>query len=368
MENLKKNLHFVVFGVGVLLGIIFLVVGIMIRGGTVDSIAEEQAKLAGTKTIPTLGTYDLTKKKSERFDGSLKGAETVLTSGLGTKFERDYTTHTDGRAFYSNEAYAKLNTLKSRFEAMDKPVKLPELLQGWRLATSSAAVDPLAALSNEMTNPPTDKIREMQMRLRVLEEVATTMERLLETGAGAGLGVKLKEVKFPSTFGPISTSEADSPWKALPFEIQIECAPSFAILLAEELVNPSQRTLTATTPSEAGKTSYKRVDFPILLDMLQTVMLGRQHEMKLDIKNDDKPGVLAALNSLMGPGEEKLPVPSDPKALDGEKPDGRRVLEEATRVMNEKDRLVLPVQVGLKLKAASFNRNWRAVKAEEAAD
>jgi hypothetical protein len=137
------------------------------------------------------------------------------------------------------------------------------------------------------------------------------------------------------------------------------------VLLADELVNPSQRTLTPTAAAE-GKTSNTRIGFPILLEMVQTVMIGRQHELKLNISNDDKPGVLTALNELMGPGEEKLPVPPDPKALDGEKADGRRVVEEATKALNEKDRLVMPVHAGLKIKAVTFNSNWRAVKEEAA--
>jgi hypothetical protein len=256
--------------------------------------------------------------------------------------------------------------LKARFDAMEKPLKLPGLLQGWRFTTSGAAVDPLAQLANEMTNPPTEKIPEMQMRLRILDEVATTIEKLLESGAGDNLGVKLKEVKFPGPFAPIATSETESPWMAMTFEISLECAPSFAVLLAEELVNPSQRTLTPTTPTEAGKASYTRLGFPILPEMVQTVMLGRQAEMKLDIKNDDKPGVLAALNSMMGPGEEKLPTPQDPKSLDPEKDDGRRVVEEASKSLNEKDPLVMPVLAGFRMRAASFNRNWRAVKEEPA--
>jgi hypothetical protein len=367
MDNLKKNMHFVVFGVGVLLGIIFLVVGIVIRGGTEDAIAEELTKLAGAQKVPTQGTFDKAKKNASRFGDSLTAAETVLTTGVGRKFESDFTTHPDGRTFYTNEANAKLSQLKTRFEAMEKPLKLPGLLEGWKMATSGAALDPLGPLANEMTNPPTDKIREMQMRLRLLDEIATTMEKLLETGAGEGLGVKLREVKFQGNFGPIATSEADSPWLAMALEFQVDCAPSFSVLLAEELVNPSQRTLKPTTPAEAGKPSYQRIGFPILLEMVQTVMIGRQPEMKLDIRNEDKAGVLAALNNMMGPGEEKLPVPQDPKALDPEKPDGKRLVDEAVKAMNEKDRLVMPVTAGFKIRAASFNLNWRAVK-EEAAE
>jgi hypothetical protein len=98
--------------------------------------------------------------------------------------------------------------------------------------------------------------------------------------------------------------------------------------------------------------------------MLQTVMIGRQQEMRFNILNEDKPGVLAILNESMGAGEPKLPVPQDPKALDPEKPDGQAVIEAALKNLNEKDRLNLPVQVGLKMKAVAFNGNWRAVKEE----
>jgi hypothetical protein len=370
MENLNKNLHFVVFGAGVLLGIIFLGVGMFIRSGTESQLAEQEKALEPlTKAgaVPTEGNLDVAKERSDRFDGSLTAADSALR-GPGSTFISFDRTFSDGLQFYSEEAKGKLSQLQTRFAALEKKeLALPALLTGWTFAAGGSKSDPWAALDKDMANPPADRIREMQMRLRMLDELVTTLEKLIETGAGDGFGVKVNELKFPSPFGPSVSSEVDSPWMVLPFEIELECSPALGILLVDELANPTQRTLTATTSTDPAKPAgYTRLGFPVLVEMMQTVMLGRQPEMRYQILNEDKPGVLTALNAAMIEGEPKLPVPPDPQALDPEKPEGQKVVEEAIRNLNEKDRMVLPVQFGLRVKAASFNSSWRAVKAPEA--
>jgi hypothetical protein len=368
MENLKKNLHFVVFGAGVLLGIIFLGVGMYIRSGTEADLATEQTNLSALAkpgAVPTKGNLDKAEELSGRFDASLTTAENLLTGSPGTLFTSNYSAWNDGRQFFSEEANAKLTQLKARFEAMKKPLMLPALLKGWDFAMTSARATPWTQLDQDMSNPAGDKIREMQMRLRVLDEVATTIEKLLDTGAGDGFGVTLVSIKFPTSFGPISNSETDSPWLALAAEFELECSPGFAILLAEELANPSRRTFTPADARDPKKTGSERIGFPVLVDMLQTVMIGRQQEMRAHILNEDKPDVLAAVNEAMKAGEPRLPVPPDPKAIDPEKPDGKDLIEATRKNLNDQDRLVLPVQVGLKMKAVAFNGNWRAVKKEE---
>lgn len=354
MDNLKKNLHFVVFGVGILLGVVFLLVGIMIRGGTEEELSTAQINLAKWTVVPTKGTLDQATERSNRFGDSLKDAETKLTSGPGVAFTSGFTTYGSGSEFYTSEARPSLQKLKDRFAAMAKPVPMPSLMEGWALVRSGSDKEQIwDRLEGEMTSPAPDKIREMQMRLRILQELAATCERLLASGAGETFGVKLLEVNFDS-FGVTGGGEADSPWLSMPFTVKLECSPSFAVVLADELVNPTTRTMS-------GQGENARRGFPILLDMLQTEMTERPPEIRLDVGNEDKAEVARKLNE-KGKG---IIVPPDPTELDPEIGEGKKLVEAATEDLNENDRIVLPVRAGLKLRAAAFNKNWRAVKKEE---
>jgi len=365
MDNLKKNIHFVVFGAGVLVGIILLVVGIVIRGGTESGIEDAKAKLATLKSVPTKGDLDVAEKRSKRFGASLEAAGKYLNGAPGTAFATNYKSWNNGRQFYSDEALGKISQLKTRFADLEKPLVLPAIFQGWKFERPGSSTQDSfwISLEKEMLDPSGDKIREQQMRLRFLEELATTLEKLVETGADDGMGVKIIEVKFDA-FNP--GSEADAPWQVLPMQLKLECSPGFAALLSEELVNPSQRTLAATEPPKEGAPARQRLGFPIFLDLMQFEMLERPGEQNYIIANDEKGSVLKVVNdALRAANETELPVPPKPEDLDLNQADGRKFLEAASDYFNKKDRLVLPVRAGLKLRAATFNTKWRAVKDEE---
>lgn len=360
MDNLKKNLHFVVFGAGVLLGIILLVAGIMVRGGTEDKLAEAQTGLAGKTKVATRGTLEEATARSERFGSSLQDAESKLR-GIGSAFDAGYLSHQTGGEFYSAEARPTLQRLRQRFAALSRPNPMPALLEGWEVSRSGAERVQEQAweqLEREMTSPSNDKIREMQMRLRILDEVATTCEKLVETGIGDDFGFKLTEIRFEA-YGVAAigtyTNESDSPWLAMPFSLKFECSPSFAVALVDELVNPTSRTMSATADKN------QRKGFPMLLDMMQTEMTERPPVVRYDISNDDKAAVANKLNE-KGAG---ITLPSDPKELDPAEGEGKKLVEAASKDLNQDDRLALPVRVGLKMRAATFNKNWRAVKKEE---
>lgn len=360
MDNLKKNLHFVVFGVGVLLGIILLGVGIMWRGGTEEALASAQADLAAKTKVASRGTLDEATARSERFGSSLQEADARLRN-TGGAFESSYDSHQSGGEFYSAEARPALQRLKNRFAAMNRNNPMPALLDGWEVTrTGAERVQDQAweQLEREMLSPSNDKIREMQMRLRVLEELATTCEKLIETGIGGDFGVKLTEFRFEA-YGVAAigayTNETDSPWYAMPVSLKLECSPSFAVALVDELVNPTSRTMTPTADKN------QRKGFPILLDMMQTEMVERPPVVRYDINNDDKEAAARKLND-KGAG---ITLPNDPKKLDPAEGEGKKLVEAADKDLNQEDRVALPVRVGLKLRAATFNKNWRAVKKDE---
>lgn len=357
MDNLKKNLHFVVFGSGVLLGIILLFVGITVRGGKEESLTTAKANLAKYNSVKTKGALERATERASSFGGTLEEADSALTKGKAVAFNSDYRTHSSGGAFYSAEANAKLNELRGRFAAIEKPQPMPKLLSDYAFVQSgnSGSGAFWTQLEKDMSSPPAEKILHYQMRLRIMHEFITTCERLLETGAEGQLGVALISMKFDE-YAPSGNSPLDSPWMNMPFQVVMESAPSFAVLLSNELANPTKRSLGKT---EGGN---ERMGFPIFLDMLQTEMKERPLLVRFDVSNDEKKAVADKVNEKLGAGE-KINVPSDPKALDPNEGEGKKLVEAATEILNETDVIELPVRVGMRLRAGSFNKDWKVVAA-----
>ncbi|MCB9894670.1 MAG: hypothetical protein H6839_09485 [Planctomycetes bacterium] len=355
MDNLKKNLHFVVFGAGVLLGIIFVVVGFMYRSGVEQSLTDAEQKLNPKGPVDSQGTLEDATDRFKRFGKSLTDAESALKGG-GQSFTSGFDKRDSGLEFYSEEANMGLKRLQERFDAMVKIPPMPDLVAGWQFQRPGADRDTFwSGQQNEMANPPKERIREMQMRLRVLRELATTCERLIAAGADGGYGVKLQNVKFDA-YAPIASNEADSPWMGLPCQIFLECLPSFATLLTSELANP-----TALTMGKAADGGDGRIGFPVLLEMMQAEMTARPAAIRYDISNQDKAAVARKMND-KGAG---IVLPPDPKDLDPNDGEGRKLVDAVDKNLNEDDRVVLPVAVALKVRAAAFNTNWKAVKAAE---
>ncbi|MBZ0135890.1 MAG: hypothetical protein K8I27_05915 [Planctomycetes bacterium] len=355
MENLKKNLHFAVLGGGVLLGIILVVVGIIVRGGTEEQLETANSQLQGKTSVHTKGTLDDLEKRSGRFKTSLEQAEGALKAA--TRFDADYDSHTNGTAFYTNEANRKVRVLKERWDALTVEPKLPRLLSGWafgRLSGYQSADTFWDRLQNDIGDPAPERIPELQRQLRILDELVTTCERLKAAGLDGGRGVKLLDFKAEN-YASMTNNKLDSPWMVMQWDLKIECSPGFAILLFDELANPS-----ALTMAEVENQPNRR-GFPMLPMNLQTEMVERPAELRFDVSNDDKAGVLEKLNE----AGASLPVPPDPKSLDPAKSDGRRLVEAIQDSLNKTDRVVLPVRAGLRMRAAGYNSAWRATNAPE---
>lgn len=360
MENLKKNLHLVVFGSGVLVGIILLLAGMYIRGGKEDSLVAAQTGLPKPANVATKGTLDRATKRASEFSGTLNEATSALENGRSVNFNSDYNTYSSGSEFFTKEANAKLRELKGRFKDMEQPQPMPKLLENYSYTSSGTAVDTFDQLEKDMASPPNDKIRDYQRRLRILDELATTCERLLAAKVGTAFGVKLISIKFDE-FGPWNANLPDAPWMAMGFQVLMECAPDFAVLLASELTNPTELTMSE------DKKGHNRRGFPIFLEMMQSEMKERLPEVRFDIGNPEKAEVAGKVNDMAGKDDPKITVPDDPKQLDPATGEGKKLVDTVDGILNVKDQIALPVRVGFRLRAASFNKNWKvvAVPAEE---
>lgn len=357
MDNLKKNLHFAVLGGGVLLGIILVVVGIMIRGGTEAELEQKNQELAPHLGVYTKGTLENVEKRAGGFEGSVADAEKAIKA---KGFDTDYRDHSTGDAFYTNEANATLRTLRERWAKLERKDKMPSLVEGWtikRLGGNDSADAFWDKLAGDVASPPPERIRDLQRLLRILDEVLTTCEHLVAANMDQGMGVKLLDFKAEAYQG-MTSNKVDAPWNVMQWDIDIECAPSFAVLLFDELTNPSSLTM-GERPEVA-----KRRGFPMLPMILQTEMVERPGEMKVDYENDKKAGLLQKLRD----AGKQIPNVSEPKNLDPNSPEGKQVIDAATELLHGPQQILLPVRAGLRMQAAAFNDQWRATNVPEDTD
>ncbi len=344
MDQVKKNLHFIVFGAGVLLGIILLVVGIMIKSGAQDRLAAA-GKLPDPKNQPTKKDLANAKDKRAAFDKEIKTVESALASGAGVALKSNHTSHADGSSFYSAEADSMLKNLRTRFEAMEAESTLPAELGGRKLAAPQSPPkfwDETFRVMNSITDPK--QIINFQIQLRIMQEVCFTCEQLRKQKAFEKTGVKLVEFKFE--FRATEGLAADTPWEDYPFTVFLDTQPGFLAALADELSNPSEATMGDKAKpgnAELAKAGKGRWLFPVEIEVVQSELVDRPLLVNADITNAEKAkyGIAETLKE------------SDPN------------FEVKRRELSEKWskdlKLTLPVHGAIKAKALSYNKSWAGV-------
>lgn len=345
MDGLKKNLHFVVLGVGALLGVVLMVAGMMIKSGKQDEIDAAVAALskhtAKNSALPTKKDTELAKRKKDAFEGELKGSLAALESGAGLALKAGRKDHRDGPTFFSSEGDAAVKDLQKRFEAMDREIKLPPELGDRKLPAPTQPntfwENTLKGM-NQIADPK--QIPNFQVQIRVMQEVCFVCERLLQQAAFRDQGVKLVEFKWE--FSGDKSVGPEQPWEEYPFAVILECQPGFATALADELANPSKRTIGDPAKAKEGQ---GRWGFPVDVFEMQTEVMERAVVTALTIYNKDK----AAYG-----------IPAEAKADDQVVLQKKKELEDK---LWKELQLVLPVRCGIKAKALAFNKEWRGVKA-----
>lgn len=329
MEELKKNLHLVVFGAGVLLGIILLVVGITMRGGTEDTL---DASLATLQTVSPVTEGDLTEAKQtrERFDASLASATSTLER-RGKSLEQGFNPAINPGNFYTDDATQTLRRLQADFNELRREQTLPEPLAGrYRIADTTRANEFWTERDKEMSSLRQDQVRDYWIRLRIMEEVAAVCQDLVEAGADDGMGVRLINFTFEN-IAPIGTQEDLSPWMTMPWGVQIECSPSFGVMLLSELTSPTEASME------------NRRGFPNLFSAYQMQLKERPDRGKFLIDNEYKKEL----------GHSEDLGPNDAR--------GQQVIEEVKKKIEDEITIAQPARVALRLRAAMFNERWRPV-------
>ncbi len=224
MDELKKNLHLVVFGAGVLLGVILLLVGMTVRGGAVDQLDERQAALDSAVNPPTQGDLQQAEADRARFDSSLEEAEKTLTAA--SRLLNDVNPSMTASAF-KNQYPPRLQALKQRYEQLAEiqdAAQLPEPISDYKLEppTGGARGDYFDGVGTRMGNASQVQVESYLIELNIMEEVATTCERLVDAGVDGGKGVKLIEFSFQEfDRGTGGRTQGQNPWRTMNREVPV---------------------------------------------------------------------------------------------------------------------------------------------------
>lgn len=353
MEALKKNLHFAVFGAGVLIGLILVGVAYMVKSGKVSQVDEAVAKLGkpAPATLPTRGDLETAQSSRNHFNQEIEAAIASLQSGNGTVLKQGIGGNQNPRTYYSQEAEPLLQDLKRRFAAMEKPIRLPEVMGERSLPSRGmgGSTPGLTFIEKKMddVNRNTDplKVARHQIDIRILQEICFTCEKLVQLDQFKDTGVRVDDVKFEDARGGDGVS-AETPWEEYSFVIYMECHADFPAALAAELANPSKLT-EGSSDKDARKNGQARWLFPVLIDDVQTAMRERPKFAGYDIP-------LSA--------REKEGIPAGEKA---NAPEVQRIAAEKAKALSDTVKVVLPVDAALRARALSFNKNWRYTAAEQ---
>jgi hypothetical protein len=338
MENVKKQLHFIVLGAGVLVGVILLVVGIMIRGGTEDTLRTQHQRLVGAGTYYSQADVDAVSSSRRAFDGSLDTALTVLTDGVGRSLLTGVDTNMDANDFRSRAAPQAIQDLKRRYGALDRGVEWPEVLEDWEVPRRGAQQQPLLdRLDESLAQASQDRILQHQLELRILDELCKTAERLMESGMFEG-GMRLVNAEFGTMGFADRRDVTTAPWEGLTFTIEIYCLPDFGAMLISELVRPTPATQGAPEGSQDG-----RSNFPIDLISAQWETRPRPVVARLDIT----PEMRAAYE-----------IGADVEAGSAQLDVHRRRIE---RQLQNEVNLVIPARLKVQMRAKLFNNQWRGI-------
>jgi hypothetical protein len=339
MDNLKKNLHFVVFGAGIALGLILLGAGYFIRSGHESALADQIQKLNSKKSVPTQGDVDAASKARNQFDESIAKAVEQL-KGPGSSLLASGTEPTEPSAFYQQRGTKFIESMRARFGAMEQNSSLPDRMKGWTVARTGRQQGNIwNDLDQELAKVDAAKLEEMRTRLRIIEEICIICELLLRDSRYVGQPVKFNGLKAEAKTLS-DNNPATSVWWEVSYTIDIECLPGFGYALVSELLRPTE----LTTGDSNGQS---RRMFPNQLDTIQSTTLSRQLALRFRIT----PAMRAS---------EGIPDDFDPGT-----PEGKDLLDRKVKQFESDVRPLLPMQFAIKLRGLSWNPKWGVVTPPE---
>ncbi|MCC6574293.1 MAG: hypothetical protein IT462_10925 [Planctomycetes bacterium] len=345
----KAQLHFILFGVFSLIGVVLLAMAIMGKSGAAKSLDEAKAKLeaAAKPPIATQGDLDAARQRQTAFQKEISGFETKLRNETGERlriFEKEYTNKDQ---FYASEWTPKSGDFKTRLKAIRKDPVPPALLRksgdennpnpNGKEFTNIPDPDKFwIELDRTMNSLPDKDIPNAQSQIKVMAESIAVMEKLRASDLYKDQPFVFERFDFQGFAGE-AAKEVNIPWTRREFGVIMWCDPTFALAFAEEMCCPSEKT----KGEDSDKT--RRQFLPMELASIGAEMVGRPHDVLYFISNADreKHGI--------GP-TQTLDDLSDTK---------KREIEES---LAGEAMLVMPLRYVIRLQALQLNREWVAVK------
>ncbi|MDC1142614.1 hypothetical protein OAU50_05950 [Planctomycetota bacterium] len=348
---MKGKLHFIVFGLGALVGIVMAFVGVNAKSGATEKITAQANQLPAPSSIPTQGDLEKASKLRKKYDSSIDGSEKLLRQ-QGNNLTSTLTDEPPVNQFLSraNQIITSLEERATALEVKDvRGVQFPEWVKGDSL--NSGEEDPFKALADKargLTN--NDQVRPFQIRLVIIGEFLTIAEALLKQPQYANdNGLRIVRFDFAEMDAKRSVDD-EQPFVRYPFSVVFDADPRLSAAIMDEFLNPSELTAKSVVGDDPeNQITNTRLNFPV--NMINYAM---RQAKRPSVVNVDLPREKAL----------ELKLPADMTSDDPRWAKAMKDLADSDIV--KEVRFNLPMQCEIKLEALKLNTKWKAIaKAEE---
>ncbi len=349
---MKDSLHFILLGVLGFLGIVMMSIGVVSKTGAETSLAGAAGQVEGAlkSNPPTAGDVKYMQSSQEKFNADVGGLENAYLNVEGRKLMTFAKTYATGDDFYTGLASQKLSSLKQRFARMKTQVAVPAQLVGQAKPPQEddESENFWTSIQTEMSNksmPPAD-IEKAQAKLKVIEEICYTCEKLLASAEFKGSPFSFRGFEF-GAFNQEATAEAKDPWLKHEFVFKFDGDPSFGEALMDALLNPTEATV--------GTGDGKREGLPFELVALLGYQFARPHTAHYKIPNGDRKewGIGEDWSEEWDEAKGPNPMDDPPKSMSNKR-------NEVAQGMEKKIIHSQPLRFDFKLFALRAHPLWKA--------
>lgn len=376
---MKGKLHFIVFAVGAVVGIVLAVVGSGMKSDLTAEIVKSEQALQSPKSLPTKGDFAEAKRVRASYDKSVKSSSSRLNKE-GKNLTSSLTGTTPNPNTFRSSATGEIENLERRANALKvkdaRAARFHEWIKGDKLDIKEA--NAFKALQDEL-NGLNDQaaVKPFQVRLVLINEFLTIAEVLLKKPQFKdGSGLEVVSWKFQEMNSDQANND-EQPFVRLPFSVQFRADAGLATAIVDEFLNPSKNT----SKSGPEDDSPIRQNFPVSLTNFSMKQGKRPSLVYVDVPNKD--AKLLGLNPELIEGEGGWnPAMKDLAKKMGNLEDELRQAhldalenpseEEKKRVLEadytDDVRFTLPVECSLGLVALKLNKKWKAINKQEVTD
>ncbi|MHC4841217.1 MAG: hypothetical protein ACYTDT_09725 [Planctomycetota bacterium] len=347
---MKGNLHFVVFGACVVIGIVLAFVGANTKSSATADITAASVQLDSSMSIPTKGDLEAASKLRKKYNSGIDGTVKLLRaqgSALTGKLSDEPPV-----AQYRSRAKQQIAALERRARNLEladaKAVQFPDWVSADKIEGSDE--EPFKVLSNAALDlQQNEQVRPFQIRLVIVSEFITIAEALLKQPQFAnGNGLRIEKFDFSEMDG--KEVQNAQPFIRFPFRIEFDADPRLSAAIMDEFLNPSDLTAKSVVKIDDADVEFERLNFPVNLINYGIRQAARPPAVAIDLPREK------AL---------ELGLPAD-MTTDDERWYGEMVKLGREKELKDKVRFNLPMRCELRLDALKLNTKWKAIyQAEE---